>query len=396
MDDWELDVGNRYAALLAVALPSFVYGLFRFSVGIVVPKIELGYGISDSLMGAIVSVSVGIVGLGVLASGSIAGRYGNRATIMSGMALFCVSLGIMAVGVSLIVFTALFLLASFGSGLIIPTSYLVVAAILPQRRGIGAGLVTSAYNVGGLVGPAVVGYLLLYFSWNTAFFVIPVAGIVTIVAYMATIPSSAGNTPPGPKGQFRSLLGNRTVVLLAVAGFLADAAFVTYLSWTPKFLLASFDVTGGTTALVDFLFGVGIGVGGLGIFTVGVLFERIGGRTSAIIGGIAATLATLGVYLSTSLFMAVSLVIAGSFFLNWFWSLITIMSQTSVPKASRSASTSLVQTTAFLGAFMGPGLAGVLGGAQTVPLIIAVVVPNALYTLVMAFFYRDRPLQVHS
>jgi predicted MFS family arabinose efflux permease len=391
-----LDVGNRYAALLAVALPSFVYGLFRFSIGIVVPKVELGYAISDSVMGAIVSVSVGIVGLGVLVSGSVAGRYGNRTTIVLGMVLFCFSLGVVAVGVSLLVFTALFFLASFGSGLIIPTSYLVVAAILPQRRGIGAGLVTSAYNVGGLVGPAVVGYLLLYFSWNTAFIVIPAAGIVTIVAFMATIPSSAGSAPPAPKGQFRSLLGNRTVVLLAVAGFLADAAFVTYLSWTPKFLLASFNVVGGTAALVDLLFGVGIGVGALGIFTVGVLFERIGGRTSAIVGGIAATVATLGVYLSTSLLTAVVLVIAGSFFLNWFWSLITIMSQTSVPRESRSASTSLVQTTAFLGAFMGPGLAGILGGAQTFPLVIAVVVPNALYTLVMAFFYRDRPVQTHA
>jgi lipopolysaccharide export LptBFGC system permease protein LptF len=46
---------------------------------------------------------------------------------------------------------------------------------------------------------------------------------------------------------------------------------------------------------------------------------------------------------------------------------------------------------AFLGAFVGPGLAGILGGAEILPLFIAVVVPNALYTLVMVLFYRDRP-----
>jgi predicted MFS family arabinose efflux permease len=392
----ESGVGTRYAALLAVSLPSFVYGLFRFSIGIVVPKVEIAYGISDSVMGAIVSVSVGVVGLGVLASGSFASRYGNRATIVSGLVLFTLSLGVMALGVDLLAFSALFLLASFGSGLIIPTSYLVVAAILPQRRGIGAGLVTSAYNVGGLVGPAIVGYLLLFYAWNTSFVIIPAVGVVAIFAYLATIPSNAGNVPPGPKGQFRSLLGNRTVVLLAITGFLADAAFVTYLSWTPKFLLTSFDVSGNTTALVDLIFGVGIGVGGVGIFVAGSLFERIGGRQSAIIGGVAATGATLGVFLSSSLLVALALVVAGSFFLNWFWTLITVMSQTSVPKESRSASTSLVQTWAFLGAFVGPGLAGILGGAEALPLIVMVVVPNALYTLVMAFFYRDRPFEVRG
>ncbi|MGD0636935.1 MAG: MFS transporter [Nitrososphaerales archaeon] len=386
-------MGSRYAALLAVSLPTFVYGLFRFSVGIVVPQIESSYGINDSLMGAIVSVSVGIVGLGVFVSGSIAGRFGTRATIIAGMSLFSASIALMATGVSLAVFSVLFMLASLGSGLIIPTSYAAVTAILPQRRGIGAGLVSSAYNFGGLVGPAAVGYLLLYWDWNQALLIIPIGGLVAIIAYLAVIPRNAGDAPPAPGGQFRSLLGNRAVMLMAAGAFLADCAFVTYLSWTPKFLLSSFDVSGNTSALVDLLFGVGIGLGGAGVFVAGFLFDRIGGRTTAIIGGVAATGATLGVYLANSLLTAVALVIVGSFFFNWFWPLLTLMSQTSVPKESRSASTSLVQTAAFVGAFVGPGLAGVLGGAETVPLLIAVVVPNALYNCVMIFFYRNRPLK---
>jgi MFS family permease len=191
-------------------------------------------------------------------------------------------------------------------------------------------------------------------------------------------------------------MGDRSIVLLSVAGFLADAAFVTYLSWTPKFLLTTFAVSGGTVALVDLLFGVANGVGALGTVMVGFLFERVGGRVSATVGGVAATMATLGVYFSSSLLIAVSLVVAGSFFLNWFWSLITVMSQAGVPVESRAASTSLVQTWALVGAFIGPGLAGALGGAETFPLVIAVVVPNALFTLVMALFYRDRRLETRA
>ncbi|MGA2665755.1 MAG: MFS transporter [Nitrososphaerales archaeon] len=384
---------HRYAALLAVALPSFAYGLFRFSLGILVPKIEGAYGINDSVMGAIVSVSVGVVGVGVFVSGAFAERYGNRAAILVGLLLFTSSLCLMSTGVDLDALTVLFMVASLGSGLMIPTSFTIVGAILPKRRGIGAGLVTSAYNVGGLVGPAVIGYLLLYYGWNVSLLWIPAWGVVSIAVLLAAIPSGAGDGPPAPRGQFRALLKNRTVVLLAVGGLLADAAFVTYLSWTPKFLLTAFDVSGGASALVDLLFGVGIGLGALGIFAAGMLFDRIGGRASAILGGVAATGATLGVYLSSSLLMALALVIVGSFFFNWFWTLLTVMSQVSVPAESRAASTSLVQSAAFIGAFAGPGIAGLLGGAETVPLLVAVTLPNALYTIVMVVFYRDRPFR---
>lgn len=384
-------MGNRYAALIAVALPSFVYGLFRFSIGIVVPRIETAYAISDSVMGAIVSVSVGVVGLGVFASSTLADRYGSRNTILLGLLLFSFPLSLLAARLGLVTLSAVFILASFGAGLVIPTSYAVVSAILPLKRGIGAGLVTSAYNVGGLVGPALVGLLLLYYAWNDAFLLIPVAGFATVVILYASIPASVGRSSAGPKGQYRRLLGNRSVLLLAIAGFLGDAAFLSYLSWTPKFILTSFDVTGSTTALVDLSFGVGTGLGAIGIFVAGYLHDRIGGRVSAIVGGLATALATGGIYLSSSLLEAVALVVAGSFFLNWFWALLTLMSQSSVPREARASSVSLVQTAAFVGAFVGPGFVGLIGGAHVAQLLGAVTGVDALFVLVMALFYRDRP-----
>jgi predicted MFS family arabinose efflux permease len=170
---------------------------------------------------------------------------------------------------------------------------------------------------------------------------------------------------------------------------LADAGFVTYLSWTPKFLLTEFGVSGGFTAVVDLIFGLGIGLGGLGIFAAGYLFERIGGRKTTFIGGMSAAAATAGLYLSGSVFFSLALVLIGSFFLNWFWSLLTVMAQVSVAEDKRASSVSLVQTIAFIGAFIGPGLAGALGGAESVPLILTVAVPYLAYALVMAFLFKE-------
>jgi predicted MFS family arabinose efflux permease len=164
---------------------------------------------------------------------------------------------------------------------------------------------------------------------------------------------------------------------------------VTYLTWTPEFLLRSFDVSGSFTAVVDLLFGIGIGLGGIGVFLAGFLLDKIGGRRSAALGGGVAALALVGVYLSGSLFASLLLMLVGSFFLNWFWSLVTVMSQLKVGAKQQSAATSLVQAAGFVGACAGPGLAGLLGGAEALPLVLTVVLPYVAYEAVIVFLYRD-------
>ncbi len=379
---------NRYVALTAVALPPLVYGMFRFSIGILVPKIESQYSINDSVMGLIVSISVGIVGIGVFASSYFAERYGERKTILLGLTLFSVPLVGLTFSASLVTFSLLIMVSSLGSGLFIPAVYGAVSLLMPKRRGLGAGIVSSAYNVGGLVGPALIGYLLLFYFWGISFLAIALSGAISIAVFLFAFRGEMGGKTEGTRGQLRLVLHNRSVVVLALAALLADGSFVTYLSWTPEFLLRTFDVSGSFTAVVDLLFGIGIGLGGIGVFVAGFLLDKIGGRRSAALGGVLATLATAGLYLSGSLYASLLLMLVGSFFLNWFWTLVTVMSQLKVGANQRSAATSLVQAAGFVGACAGPGLAGLLGGARAVPLILTVVLPYVAYVAVIAF-YRD-------
>ena len=380
---------NRYAALTALALPPLVYGMFRFSIGILIPKIESQYSINDSVMGLIVSVSVGIVGIGVFASSYVAERYGERKTILLGLTLFTLPLVGLSFSAGLATFSSLFILSSLGSGLFIPALYGAVSVLLPKRRGIGAGIVTSTYNLGGLIGPALIGYLLLYYFWGTSFLVIALAGGISIAIFVVAFRGEMGGRSEGARGQLGAVLRNRSIVVLALAALLADGGFVTYLSWTPDFFFRTFDISGSFTAVVDLLFGVGIGLGGIGVFVAGFLLDRVGGRRSAALGGGVAVLATAGVYLSNSLLASLLLMLIGSFFLNWFWSLVTVMSQLKAAPDQRPAATSVVQAAGFVGACAGPGLAGVLGGAEAVPLILTVVLPYVAYVAVISFLYKD-------
>jgi len=77
------------------------------------------------------------------------------------------------------------------------------------------------------------------------------------------------------------------------------------------------------------------------------------------------------------------------FLCNSFWPLMTAMAQVSVPEGQVTSATSLVQTAGFIGAFIGPGLAGLIGGAVSSALILATVVPYVVFFSVILTSYRN-------
>ena len=89
------------------------------------------------------------------------------------------------------------------------------------------------------------------------------------------------------------------ILVLAVAAFFADFGFLVYLSWTAKFLVSSFGASSGNATTIDSLFGVGLGLGGLGTLAGGAIFDRIGGRKSATLSAVLPAMAMVGVYWRT-------------------------------------------------------------------------------------------------
>jgi MFS family permease len=97
----------------------------------------------------------------------------------------------------------------------------------------------------------------------------------------------------------------------------------------------------------------------------------------------------IGVFVANSFEVAIIFVLLTGVFANMFWSLITVMCQVSVPVDRRTAATSVVQTAGFVGAFLGPGIAGFIGGPVSSVLILTSAVPFVVLALVVAFLYRD-------
>jgi len=380
---------RRLATLVALVLPAFLYGLYRFSLGVLVPGLESVYAVSDATAGGIVSASVGLVGLGVIASGYLAQRFGDLKTILAGFLLFSASMAVISVSAGLLSFSAPFLIAAFGSGLMITPSYGVAAALFPERRGFAASFVTSFYSFAGFLGPSSAGFLLASYGWDAPFAAFAAVGLVFFLVFVAVLGTGLRSSSTSALGTFGDLLRKRVIVVLAVAAFFADFGFLVYLSWTPKFLITSFSSSGASTTTIDSFFGIGLGLGGVGTLVGGALFDRIGGRKSASLAAILPAIAMLGVYLANSYEVAIFFVLLTGILANMFWSLLTAMCQVNVPEERRTAATSLVQTSGFVGAFLGPGIAGVAGGPVSSVLILTSAVPYLLLMVVVVFFYRD-------
>jgi len=380
---------RRLATILALVLPSFMYGVYRFSVGVVVPELESVYAIDDATAGLVVSASVGFVGLGVIGSGYLAQRFGDVKAILAGFLLFSVPMGVTTVASNLPVFSGLFLVASFGSGLMITPSYGLASALIPQRKGFAVSFVTSGYNFAGFVGPSTTGYLLTTYGWGAPFAVFAVLGIVFFLVFLAALGRGVRSTSTSPLSTFAELLRTKVIRVLAVAAFFADLGFLVYLSWAPKFLLSSFASGGASATTIDTIFGVGLGLGGIGTLAGGALFDRFGGRKSATLAGVLPAIVLFGVFVANSFVIAVVFVLLAGLFANMFWSLVTAMCQVSVPEERRTAATSLVQTAGFVGALLGPGIAGVIGGPVPPVLILTSAAPYAVLAVVVASLYRD-------
>jgi MFS family permease len=380
---------RRLATILALALPGFLYGVYRFSVGVLVPGLESVYMVGDASAGAIVSASVGFVGLGVIVSGYLAQRFGDLKVVLAGMLLFSLSMGAITLSSGLTPFSLLFMIAAFGSGMMITPSYGLAAATFPERKGLAASFVSASYNFAGFVGPASAGYLLTYYGWDGPFAEFAAVGLAFFAVLLAVLGRGVRTSSTHALSAFLELARNRVILLIAFGAFLGDFGFLTYLSWTPKFLLSSFGAAGGGATTIDTFFGLGLGLGGIGTIAGGSLFDKIGGRKSATLSGLLPALAMAGVYLANSLAVAVLFVLLTGMLANIFWALTTAMCQVNVPAARRTAATSLVQTSGFVGAFLGPGIAGAAGGPGSGVLILTAAVPYVLLAVLVASFYRD-------
>ncbi len=212
---WQIAASICYYTIFA-ATPFFrdAFGLSRFSVGIVVTALTLGYAVF------------------LLPLGALTDRFGERTTLTLGLlGLATGTLLVAGARTYALLLAAVFVLGSLYGTAIPGTNKAVFDNIDPGRQNLAMGIkqvgVTGGSGISALLITGLAGALF----WQAGFLVAAGVGLVVAAAFYLLYSSDGEGDEPGYP-DFRALLSNRPYLLLTVAGLFLGAALFTTTGYT--------------------------------------------------------------------------------------------------------------------------------------------------------------------
>jgi EmrB/QacA subfamily drug resistance transporter len=222
-------------------------------------------------------------------AGKISDSYGRKRIFLVAAAVFTVSSLCCGLVTSIYLLVPLRAVQSLGGGAFMPSATGIVSDAFGRDRDRALGMFTSIFPIGGIVGPAIGGLFVQYWSWLGIFFVNVPIGILLILLGLRFIPRDAARRAPQrfdligvsllgllllsimygitSLGSGSTAIWDPTVVGPEVVGILAIAAFLRHarLARAPFIPIRLLLGSGfGTMNLINFVFGsAALGFGAL-------------------------------------------------------------------------------------------------------------------------------------
>jgi len=194
--------------------------LFNGVIVVVLPIITTSLGLSLAQAGALASARTLLAGVGSFPSGFLADLAGRRNLLLG----FCISLiGFATFGLSvssnfamLMVYMAL---GGFGGGGFHPQSLAILSAKYREQKAFALGVHDSSANLGEVIGPLALGFLLNFFDWRTSLQIWAIPGLTIGLLYAAF--GSEGNLAPPRARDYRRALWEDVIKNKALFGLVA-------------------------------------------------------------------------------------------------------------------------------------------------------------------------------
>jgi MFS family permease len=216
-----------------VAMPSAAWGrlaansaahmtehLFNGVIVVVLPIITTSLGLSLAQAGALASARTLLAGVGSFPSGFLADLAGRR-NLLLGLCISLIGFATFGLSVSsnfamLMVYMAL---GGFGGGGFHPQSLAILSAKYREQKAFALGVHDSSANLGEVIGPLALGFLLNFFDWRTSLQIWAIPGLTIGLLYAAF--GSEGNLAPPRARDYRRALWEDVIKNRAVFGLVA-------------------------------------------------------------------------------------------------------------------------------------------------------------------------------
>ena len=226
--------------------------LFNGVIVVVLPIITTSLGLSLAQAGALASARTLLAGVGSFPSGFLADLAGRR-NLLLGLCISMIGFATFGLSVSsnfamLMVYMAL---GGFGGGGFHPQSLAILSAKYREQKAFALGVHDSSANLGEVIGPLALGFLLNFFDWRTSLQIWAIPGLTIGLLYAAF--GSEGNlAPPGARDYRRALwedvIKNRAVFGLVAVSTLRAMGQTALAVFLPLYLSLYLKLSAGVAA----------------------------------------------------------------------------------------------------------------------------------------------------
>jgi MFS family permease len=273
----------------------------RGSYGVFVKTWEDDFGASVTLISVAASLGWLMNGASQPLFGNLTDKYGGRPIII--LSFIPMGLGTIAMAfvtnAYMLIFMYGFVISFFSGGIMFSTGGPVVAQWFSAKRGTAMSILASGGSVGGLILVPFAAYLLIQFSWQTAWVVMGIImlslGLPVLLLLLKSRPKDMGlkqdgyertrdifDTPPpkelaGPlntdrwQDSYASAPMWQLSMAYVVCGITTASISVHFVRWA-----VDQDISAGKAAVA---FGLLMGINALGVLTIGYLSDKMQRKT---------------------------------------------------------------------------------------------------------------------
>ncbi len=205
------------------------------TLGIALPEIRLAFSLTALQAGSLFSVMMLIAAITSSIAGRLADRIGRKTVLITGLSLLACGFGFAGISSHPLLFFLLLAVTGIGYGFTPPSLYAIMSDLLPNRRGLGASLVSVTYGIGGAIGAVLASRITAAFGWRAAFATVGGIAVADMLLQLGWIRERYPRPTAAQSGSLRDAL-SFSILLLALAEFIGGSVFWASAAWTPTLL----------------------------------------------------------------------------------------------------------------------------------------------------------------